>query len=52
MALAEAWKERASKELGEVEEETEEQIKELSASLPVDWTLPRFDTSIEKTCLY
>ena len=50
--MAEAWKERASKELGEVEEETEEQIKELSASLPVDWTLPRFDTLIEKTCLY
>ncbi len=50
--MTEGWKERASKELGEVEEETEEQIKELSATLPVDWTLPRFETLIGKTCLY
>ena len=40
--LSEAWKERASKELGEVEEQVENQLKELAASLPNDWPLPRW----------
>ena len=40
--LSEVWKERASKEVGEVEEHAEKQLKELAASLPNDWPLPRW----------
>ena len=39
--LSEEWTERASKELGEEEEQVEKQLKELAASLPLDWPLPR-----------
>ena len=39
--MTDAWKERASKELGEVDEQVEKQLKELAASLPDDWPLPR-----------
>jgi len=39
--LTDAWKERASKELGEVEEQVEKQLNDLAASLPNDWPLPR-----------
>ena len=39
--LSEVWKERASKEVGEVEEQVEKHLKELAASLPNDWPLPR-----------
>ena len=40
--MTEVWKERAKKELGEMEEEeVDEQLKELAASLPNDWPLPR-----------
>jgi len=46
--LSEAWKERASKELGEVEEQVEKQLKELAASLPNDWPLPRDDQFLLK----
>ena len=39
--MTDAWKERASKEVGEVDEQVEKQLKELAASLPDDWPLPR-----------
>ena len=39
--LTEAWRERANKELGEVDELMENQLKELAACLPNDWPLPR-----------
>jgi len=46
--LSEVWKERASKEVGEVEEQVEKQLKELAASLPNDWPLPRDDQFLLK----
>jgi len=50
--LSEEWKERASKELGEVEEQVEKQLKELAASLPPDWPLPRWKLfRIEIACI-
>lgn len=39
--LTEAWRERANKELGEVDELVENQLIELAACLPNDWPLPR-----------
>jgi len=46
--LSEAWKERAIKELGEVDEEVEKQLNELADSLPNDWPLPRDDQFLLK----
>jgi len=46
--LSEVWKERASKEVGEVEEQVEKHLKELAASLPNDWPLPRDDQFLLK----